>query len=466
MSRSRVVDKGWAWVIAFAAFWTMLTIISIHRASGVFYTALMKTYGVSREQAAWPFFLRKPIAFFMGTLVAILISSFSIKTLMFIGVLIGTIGMAMLYFVSDILSLILVFGLFHGMGSGIVRMCNVISVNNYFCKYRTVALGIMLSGISTGAFIFPPLIELCIDEYGLRGTFLILTGVLLQGFIGVLLYRNLPHKNQPKPVLQEKTPNITDFSRRQSYESAVNNLETNASNGKETIKIQEKENVQKSAFHKTVKSLVFIFSVPMFHVIWISYAIFDISFSTFITVIVDHGTDCGINEHKAVFFLSALSVAELCGRLGGGWIVDLKLLDRKSFVRIGFLLMAGTFVVIPFLKNFVILLIIIAAIGFLGSCILINGTPLYTEYLGLEKLPIAAGTGSTISGLIGLATPKIIGFFRDSTNSYNTLFYKYSAFLFLSAMLWMAEPIFKKLQYTISKTSENLQNDKEAVSSV
>ncbi|XP_023235416.1 monocarboxylate transporter 12-like [Centruroides sculpturatus] len=444
----------------------MLTVISMHRASGVFYTALMKTYGISREQAAWPFFLRKPIAFFMGTLVGVLISSVSIKTLILFGVTVGTIGMATLYFVNDILSLILIFGLFHGIGSGLVRMCNVISINNYFSKYRTVALGIMLAGISTGAFIFPPLIELCIDEYGLRGTFLILTGVILQGFIGALLYRNLPKKEEPKPEVNAKRSSVTEFIRRRSFDTAITILENNSPNRKENSKIIkpiEEANSKENIFYKAIKSLMFIFSIPMYHVIWISYAIFDISFSTFITIIVDHGMDCGIDEHQAVFFLSSLSIAELCGRLGGGWIVDLNVLSRKNFVRIGFLLMAVMFVIIPLLKNFIVLLAITAAVGILGSCILINGTTLYTEYLGLERLPLAAGSGSTISGLIGLATPKIIGYFRDSTNSYNTLFYKFSGFLFLSSFLWIAEPIFVKLHRSNSTVPETLANENENV---
>ena len=48
-----------------------------------------------------------------------------------------------------------------------------------------------MSGISLGSSIFPPFIRFLLDEYGLRGSMIILTGITMNMFVGASLYRPL-----------------------------------------------------------------------------------------------------------------------------------------------------------------------------------------------------------------------------------------------------------------------------------
>ncbi|XP_067130239.1 monocarboxylate transporter 12-like isoform X1 [Centruroides vittatus] len=421
------VDEGRAWVIAFSTFWTFLTVLAIQRCSGVLFRSMMNVYNVSRESAAWPFYLRKTVGFLSANLVGFINAYFSMKCQMFVGLLLSAVAMSALYFVDDILSITLIFGILYGVGSGIVMMCNLISINKFFSKYRTVAQGISLAGNSTGAFILPPLIEYFIDNYGLRGTYLMLTGVVLQGFIVVMMYEDSPY---------QKPENLTELSISESIER---NLKQRPPSKESDTKISK----------RLIKTCLYIFKCPMYHVIWITYATFDFVFQTFLTVIIDHGADCGINEHKAVYFLSALSVVELIGRLGGGWIVDLQLIKRKNIIRISFMFYAMIYISLPFLRTYVVMIVLTATIGLIGSSVAINGSSLFADYVGLENLPMALGFSASLTGLIGLITPRILGHIRDTTGSYNLLFFIFGAASLFVTLMWIAEPLFMRLQLKI-----------------
>ncbi|XP_023221858.1 monocarboxylate transporter 7-like [Centruroides sculpturatus] len=439
----------------------MLTVTAVQRTSGVLYIAIMNSYDVSREAAAWPFFLRKTIGMFAATLIGIIASEFPIRCQMFIGLISAVIGMGSLFFVDDILYITLLFGILYGFGSGVVGMCNMINVNKFFSRYRTVALGITLAGISAGAFALPPLLEFSINKYGLRGSYLILTGIILEGFIAAVLYRDPPRPKKPKVEKKDRRTSsiasIAEVVHRRSIETAMTMFETETPTRKESISLQmeppnlqndstQNEDFQNNFCLNFLKSLLYIFKSPMFHVIWLSFMIYDFAFQTFLTVIVDHGIDCGIDGHKAVFFLSASSIAELFGRLGGGWIVDLQFIKRKNAIRFGFSFMAGIFIGIPFLKNYIVLLFLTAVIGLIGSFININATAVYVDYLGIDYLPLALGTGATFTGLLSLVTPRIIGYIRDSSGSYSLLFFSFGGLLGISALCWIMEPLLNKFR--------------------
>lgn len=53
----RTPDTGWAWVVAIACFTLNGLVFGVYRTYGVLFVALLKTYGVSRESASWPFSL-------------------------------------------------------------------------------------------------------------------------------------------------------------------------------------------------------------------------------------------------------------------------------------------------------------------------------------------------------------------------------------------------------------------------
>lgn len=90
---------------------------------------------------------------------------------------------AVSYFAQNILTLIFTIGIGAGFGFGLIYLPAIVSVTMYFEKYRSLATGIAVCGSGLGTFIFSPLSGYLIEEYGWRGTMLIIGGITLNCII-------------------------------------------------------------------------------------------------------------------------------------------------------------------------------------------------------------------------------------------------------------------------------------------
>lgn len=62
-------------------------------------------------------------------------------------------------------------------------------INQYFSKYKSTGAGIACAGATAGSFALPPIVEYAIEEYGLKGAFLMMGGITLHGVLGAALMR-------------------------------------------------------------------------------------------------------------------------------------------------------------------------------------------------------------------------------------------------------------------------------------
>lgn len=87
-----------------------------------------------------------------------------------------------------------------GFGFGLIYLPAIVSVTCYFEKYRSLATGIAVCGSGLGTFIFAPLTEYLVTEYGWRGALLIIAAIVLNCMILGALFRPVPDGRASKPV--------------------------------------------------------------------------------------------------------------------------------------------------------------------------------------------------------------------------------------------------------------------------
>ncbi|CAG0889078.1 unnamed protein product [Darwinula stevensoni] len=151
-----VPNGGYGWVIVFASFSANAIINGIVYTFGVFLPTLTLDFHETRGKTAW-----------VGSLIA---------------------G---LYFSV-------------GLGFGLVYLPSIVVVSNWFDTRRALATGIATCGAGVGTFIFAPLGNFLLEEYGWRGAYLIYTGILLNCLVLGLLMREPPMKKlQPVPEQPE-----------------------------------------------------------------------------------------------------------------------------------------------------------------------------------------------------------------------------------------------------------------------
>lgn len=68
----------------------------------------------------------------------------------------------------------------------------IVAVSFYFEKRRSLATGLAVCGSGVGTFIFAPITQILLDEYGWKGTVLIETGILLNCILCGAVFRPLP----------------------------------------------------------------------------------------------------------------------------------------------------------------------------------------------------------------------------------------------------------------------------------
>jgi len=94
-------------------------------------------------------------------------------------------------FAQNVLTLIITIGFGTGLGFGLIYLPAIVSVTQYFEARRSLATGIAVCGSGFGTFVFAPLTEYLIGNYGWRGAMLIIGGIVLNCIIFGAMFRPL-----------------------------------------------------------------------------------------------------------------------------------------------------------------------------------------------------------------------------------------------------------------------------------
>ena len=260
-----------------------------------------------------------------------------------------------------------------GIGSALIYTPGIVIVGQYFEKRRGLAAGLSAATSGLGTFAFPPLAELLFDNYAFMGGFLILGALALNACVSAALYRpleeSLPKKKreQLRRARQlQKERDAKEKAKREEAEgkSAGSLLENGSTMLKDCARCDKQSAISKYVDMDLLKN-------PSFLCFALSSGLAATSNLASIPLIVDHGRDCGIPEHLAVFLVSAVGIADTVGRALGGVLFDLPIVKgRRRMWYCGIIFMAGGAVYLWALSSSFELLI--------GFCLL---------QVGLEGIP-------------------------------------------------------------------------------
>lgn len=161
---------------------------------------------------------------------------------------------------------------------------------------------------------------------------------------------------------------------------------------------------------------------------------------TYQMIIIDFAMDRGMSTTRAVILLSSFAVADLFGRIASGLVADKRLVRKRNIVSVCILLIGVLIFMTPVAETFRIMLVMTIALGFVSGSIIVLFSILTIEYVGLRRLPIALGTSALTVGVTTLFRPIVIGYFRDTLRTYDTLFHFVGILALLAALLWLSEP--------------------------
>ncbi|OQR74228.1 monocarboxylate transporter 12-like [Tropilaelaps mercedesae] len=398
------------------------------------------------------------------------------------GVLLVAFGYLLSCLVFHITVVTIVLGVIVGLGQGMMYFSNAIIINQYFLKNRVSGNGIYFAGGTLGSFFVPPILFKVVNWCGLRYTFLILGALACNGWAASILLKSpltmMKEKQRakekalesarpptpeeiramPAPPPPYEEPALANGSNTKgSLPLAPAPINTSVNNQEETYAMEDNDFMLERVYRIAVQ---FNFLLrPIYSMIVLSGIAFSFSFVIYPVTAVDFVKEKGYGHSKAALILTTFSIGDISGRLFVGSISDRRYLERDTMMACIYLIWALGWAIFPMCETYEQLVPASVILGFGIGC----GTPLYTvllaDYLGVKTMPLTFGVYRMILGMISLARPYCIGYFRDTLRSYPMLYMTLAGYAMFISVMWAFHAFITRARTRTFKLSNTTIND-------
>ncbi|XP_076248341.1 monocarboxylate transporter 9 [Calliopsis andreniformis] len=241
-------DGGWGWVVVAASFMVNLIADGITFSFGVIYVEFLNYFGEGKSKTAWIGSLFMAMPLLSGPVASFLTDRYGCRRVSIAGSILATAGFVISSYANSMGVLVFTFGILAGFGLSLCFVAAVVIVAYYFDKKRSFATGLSVCGSGIGTFIFAPVTQYLLAEYGWRGTTLILAGLFLNLAVCGCLMRDLEWTTtRAKAKTEERRKNRE--KKRTRVQSSLDSFSANSSLNTltimENLRLQEEEDGEK-----------------------------------------------------------------------------------------------------------------------------------------------------------------------------------------------------------------------------
>lgn len=197
-------DGGWGWAVLFGGFVITGFSYAFPKAVSVFFKELIREFGVGYSDCAWISSILLAMLYGSGPICSILVNRFGCRPVMMVGGLFASLGMILASFATSIIHIYICTGVITGLGLALNFQPSLIMLNRYFSERRPLANGLAAAGSPVALCCLSPLGQVLQYNYGWRGGFLILGGLLLNCCACGALMRPLTGPKKPEVDAPEK----------------------------------------------------------------------------------------------------------------------------------------------------------------------------------------------------------------------------------------------------------------------
>lgn len=313
-----------------------------------------------------------------------------------------------------------------GFGAGLVFMIIPVFINQYFDKYRGLALGITYTGSASSALIFPKLLLFLKETYNFKWSVRIFGAILIHVTAVTLVLKEptwikQQRLREARLAMAQKAGAIYSIERSNETASAKN----------------AKEGTRNGPKPGSLRHGLTVLRCPMFFVTLCTYLVFGYIFDIFMSTIVDFARDRGASVSDAVALIPLFSITDTLGRLCLPVLADRGYVRRSTLATFNYLVMGIVLFMLPAIGSYQSLLAVCLILGVFIGCGVTSYPVLMAEYIGLQRLPISYGLVGTIAGPLFVPKPFLIGYFRDTVGSYDNMYRLLGCGLIVIGLLWL-----------------------------
>uniref|UniRef100_A0A1A8RIJ9 Solute carrier family 16, member 3 (Monocarboxylic acid transporter 4) n=1 Tax=Nothobranchius rachovii TaxID=451742 RepID=A0A1A8RIJ9_9TELE len=218
-------DGGWGWAVLAGCFVITGFSYAFPKAVSVFFKELIREFGVGYSDTAWISSILLAMLYGTGPLCSVLVNRFGCRPVMMVGGLFASLGMILASFSTSIIHIYLSTGVITGLGLALNFQPSLIMLNRYFSEKRPLANSLSAAGSPVALCCLSPLGQVLQYQYGWRGGFLILGGLLLNCCVCGALMKPLvapkplktkeldeDYEKEPEVAKKRAKPKLLDFS--------------------------------------------------------------------------------------------------------------------------------------------------------------------------------------------------------------------------------------------------------------
>ncbi|XP_029914416.1 solute carrier family 16 member 6b [Myripristis murdjan] len=484
-----VPEGGWGWAVAVAFFLVEVYTYGTIKSLGVFLKDLMEEFGESTSRVSWVISICVFVLTFTAPLSTLLSNRFGYRPVVMMGGFLISLGTTASAFTNSINEMYITIGIVSGLGYCLTFLPTITILAQYFSRRRALVISLASTGESIAVFAFAPAFTMLKEHIGWRYC-LVIIGVLQASVIGCgALLRPIIIMPEKERVDEESEKESLSMKQLQSvYELENEQTRTSISSGgsqgsedsgvtslsasnadlqavaAEIIDLMEVEQGEAQEPSMSVSSSpekenevkeeggeaeagplqpsrpkLLDFSV-LKDSAFILYSLFGL-FATLAffapqLYIIELCKSRGVEPHMASYMLSVMAVAEICGRLSIGVVLN-KVRCRKTLVLLGcVVLLCPVLMAFTMVWEFWGLVVCSALYGLFLGTVACTHIPMLAEedVVGIERMASSVGVYVFIQSFAGLAGPPLGGMLVDYTQNYGAAFYSCAVGMGLGAI--------------------------------
>ncbi|XP_070575109.1 monocarboxylate transporter 13-like [Ptychodera flava] len=193
------------WLVVLGSHVCNLFVFGVSQAIGPLFVVVQRHFGESSARTSWILAFLISVQFLLGPLSNVCVKKIGFRMTVMLGTIISSTGYFLSAFANEIEILYFSLGLVVGFGYALITPACV-GIIAFFIR-KKIAVANVLAGCGAGlaVFIFPPLLQALIDNYGWRGSVIVFSALNAQMGISAALFR-APEEENSKSDESEQTP--------------------------------------------------------------------------------------------------------------------------------------------------------------------------------------------------------------------------------------------------------------------
>ncbi len=394
----------YGYVMIIAAFFIMLAYSAARSAFGIFFDPMVTQFGWSAAMLSGAFSLSIMMDGTSGILWGRLTDRLGPKKILLIGGLLAGAGYVLLFWITSIWQMYIIYGVIIGLGMGAIFVPVSTTLPRWFVARRNMSNGIALVGMGVGTLMIAPIAHWLVTTYQWPTSYMII-GI---AFLIIVLAAASFTKANPAEVGQK--PYTGEAKVQKAPRAAARDF----------------------TLSEAVRS-------RQMWLVFMMFFCFGFASLSLMVHLVPHIININISAATAASVMAAVGAVNVIGRLAFGLIGD-KLGSLQTYL-LGFCIILGSLIWLIFVRQTWMLYAFAVLWGFSAGGMGSVHTPIIAELFGIKSLGAIfgiCGLGVMIGGSVG---PVIIGFLFDIQGSYRIALIACAAFAAAGIVLnlWLTQ---------------------------